>query len=94
MKAKCFHRFTAAAGLSCSAQPLACFRPRRTRRTGAPGDAVPLASTPGFSEVQPDGTRTGLILDYLTEIAKIHRLEYEYVDASSEDIVSFSFRRI
>lgn len=39
----------------------------------------------GFSETDENGFRHGLIVDYLTEIAKYTNWEYEYVDVSSDN---------
>lgn len=89
MKANCFHRFCGVlAGLAAALALSLAFSPSAYAEQAPRVMRVPLAPTPGFSEVQPDGTRTGLILDYLTEIAKYTGWEYEYVDTSSEDIVS------
>ncbi|WP_418666766.1 ATP-binding protein [Allofournierella sp.] len=89
MKPNFLHRVCcAAAGMAavlCLALPCA---PRAHAEAPARVMRVPLTPTPGFSQVQPDGTRTGLILDYLTEIAKYTGWEYEYVDVSAEDITS------
>lgn len=89
MKANCFHRFYRAAAGLLAALSLSLALGGAAHAEQAPRVMrVPLASTPGFSELQPDGTRTGLILDYLTEIAKYTGWEYEFVDVPSEEIVS------
>ncbi|GKI17000.1 hypothetical protein CE91St44_34850 [Oscillospiraceae bacterium] len=89
MKADCFHRFCrAAAGLLAALSLSLAFGPAAHAEQAPRVMQVPLAPTPGFSEVQPDGTRTGLILDYLTEIAKYTGWEYEFVDVPAEEMVS------
>lgn len=42
---------------------------------------------PGYSETEPDGTRTGLVVDYLNEIAKYTNWKYEYIDVSPETMM-------
>ena len=39
----------------------------------------------GISETAGDGTRYGLVVDYLNEIAKYTNWEYEYIDVDSSD---------
>ena len=39
----------------------------------------------GMSETSEDGTRHGLVVDYLNEIAKYTNWEYEYIDVDSSD---------
>ncbi|WP_207747838.1 response regulator [Clostridium sp. D33t1_170424_F3] len=40
----------------------------------------------GLSQTAPDGTRYGLVVDYLNEIAKYTGWEYEYVDTTGQDM--------
>ena len=42
----------------------------------------------GMSETAPDGTRHGLVVDYLNEIAKYTGWEYEYVETTGETMLS------
>lgn len=42
----------------------------------------------GLSQTAPDGTRYGLIVDYLNEIAKYTGWEYEYVDTTGQDMIT------
>lgn len=46
---------------------------------------VPFSTVDGFMETQKDGRRTGLVVDYLNEIAKYTGWTYEYVDVSGEE---------
>lgn len=41
---------------------------------------VAVNETPGISTLNPDGTRSGIIIDYLNEISKYTGWTYEYVD--------------
>lgn len=41
----------------------------------------------GYSTTAPDGTRQGLIVDFLNEIAKYTGWQYEYVDVEGEDFL-------
>ncbi|MDO4276466.1 MAG: transporter substrate-binding domain-containing protein [Eubacteriales bacterium] len=41
----------------------------------------------GISEIDKDGTHTGLLVDYLNEIAKYTDWEYEYVEADADEVV-------
>lgn len=49
---------------------------------------VAFTSMPGISEVDKDGKRTGLLVDYLNEIAKYTDWEYEYIDADAEEMIT------
>lgn len=40
----------------------------------------------GFTETAADGTRSGLVVDYLNEISKYTGWEYEYVDTTGEEL--------
>lgn len=40
----------------------------------------------GYSETNDDGTRTGVIVDYLNEIAKYTNWKYEFLDVTVEEI--------
>ncbi len=40
----------------------------------------------GYSETQEDGTRKGIIVDYLNEISKYTNWEYRYLDVTTEEI--------
>ena len=74
--------FLALALLLALAAPLAVFAEEdhgRVLRVGFP-------QVEGYSETQEDGTRTGLVVDYLEEIAKYTGWEYEYVDVTPEDL--------
>ena len=42
----------------------------------------------GMTEIDADGTRHGLVVDYLNEIAKYTDWEYEYVDTSNDTMVN------
>lgn len=48
---------------------------------------VAFVETKGLTETAPDGTRYGLVVDYLNEIAKYTGWEYEYIDTTSEDFL-------
>lgn len=41
----------------------------------------------GFSETAQDGSRHGMVVDYLNEIAKYTGWEYEYIDTTSEALI-------
>lgn len=41
----------------------------------------------GITEKDPDGTRHGLVVDYLNEIAKYTGWEYEYIDTTAETML-------
>lgn len=41
----------------------------------------------GFSITDEDGTRRGLVVDFLNEISKYTDWDYEYVDVSAEDMI-------
>lgn len=41
---------------------------------------VAFPDAPGYSQTRADGTRYGLVVDYLNEIAKYTNWEYEYID--------------
>lgn len=49
---------------------------------------VPFPELEGISETDEYGTRTGLLVDYLNEIAKYTGWEYEYVPVGNEEVVS------
>ncbi|MCH1984113.1 ATP-binding protein [Ruminococcus sp. OA3] len=55
--------------------------PRRTLKVG-------FSSVPGISEVDENGKYKGLMVDYLTEIAKYTNWEYEYIEVSAENITN------
>lgn len=42
---------------------------------------------PGISEVDRYGRHTGLLMDYLNEIAKYTNWEYEYIPVDSDQLV-------
>lgn len=48
---------------------------------------VAFPQTKGLTETAEDGTRYGLMVDYLNEIAKYTGWEYEYIDTTGEDMV-------
>lgn len=48
---------------------------------------VPFSQVAGLTETAADGSRQGLVVDYLNEIAKYTGWEYEYIDTDSEHIV-------
>lgn len=48
---------------------------------------VVFSEVPGFTELDEDGTRHGIVVDYLNEIAKYTGWEYEYIDLDSETLV-------
>lgn len=41
----------------------------------------------GMSETDENGTRHGIVVDYLNEIAKYTGWQYEYIDTAAEDII-------
>lgn len=41
----------------------------------------------GFTQTAEDGTRYGMVVDYLNEIAKYTGWEYEYIDTNSETLI-------
>lgn len=41
----------------------------------------------GFTQTAEDGTRYGMVVDYLNEIAKYTGWEYEYIDVNSESLI-------
>ena len=47
---------------------------------------VAFAQVTGITEKDEDGTRHGLVVDYLNEIAKYTHWEYEYIDTTGEDM--------
>lgn len=49
---------------------------------------VAFPQTKGLTETAEDGSRSGLVVDYLNEIAKYTGWEYEYVDADGESLTS------
>lgn len=48
---------------------------------------VAFPQTIGISETDDDGTRHGLLVDYLEEIAKYTDWEYEYIDVDAEQLI-------
>ncbi len=40
-----------------------------------------------MSETDENGTRHGIVVDYLNEIAKYTGWQYEYIDTAAEDII-------
>lgn len=48
---------------------------------------VPFPEVKGFSETSEDGTRRGLVVDYLNEIAKYTGWEYEYIDTDGGGMI-------
>ncbi len=48
---------------------------------------VPFSEVAGLTETAADGTRHGLVVDYLGEIAKYTGWEYEYIDTSSDYMI-------
>ena len=49
---------------------------------------VGFSSVPGISEVDENGKYKGLMIDYLTEIAKYTNWEYEYIEVGAENITN------
>lgn len=49
---------------------------------------VAFTETPGLSETDEIGNRSGIIVDFLNEIAKYTGWEYEYIDVDGTDIVN------
>lgn len=43
----------------------------------------------GISEIDQYGNRTGLLVDYLNEIAKYTNWQYEYCDVNNEEVVTY-----
>ena len=41
----------------------------------------------GMSETDENGTRHGIVVDYLNEIAKYTGWQYEYIDTAAEDMI-------
>ena len=52
---------------------------------------VPFVELEGLMEKNPDGTRRGLVVDYLNEIAKYTGWEYEYVDTTGDTMLDEFF---
>ena len=48
---------------------------------------VAFSDVKGLTEFAPDGTRRGLVVDYLNEIAKYTGWEYEFIDTDGEHMV-------
>ena len=48
---------------------------------------VPFPEVTGISETLEDGTRRGLVVDYLNEIAKYTGWEYEYIDTDGDHML-------
>ena len=48
---------------------------------------VAFPEIPGISEVDRYGRHTGLLMDYLNEIAKYTNWEYEYIPVDSDQLV-------
>lgn len=48
---------------------------------------VGVVEAPGLSEIDKYGNHTGLIIDYLNEIAKYTNWEYEYIDVGAEELI-------
>ncbi|MBC5580808.1 transporter substrate-binding domain-containing protein [Anaerofilum sp. BX8] len=48
---------------------------------------VPFPQVPGLTETAQDGSRRGLVVDYLNEIAKYTGWQYEYVDTDGDSMV-------
>ena len=49
---------------------------------------VPFPQVAGITETAEDGTRHGLVVDYLDEIAKYTGWEYEYIDVDGDHMVN------
>lgn len=49
---------------------------------------VPFPEVAGLTETAEDGSRHGLVVDYLNEIAKYTGWEYEYIDTDGNEMVS------
>ena len=49
---------------------------------------VAFSEVEGISETDEYGNRTGLVVDYLNEIAKYTGWEYEYIQVDNEDLIS------
>lgn len=48
---------------------------------------VGVVEAPGLSEIDKYGNHTGLIIDYLNEIAKYTNWEYEYINVEAEELI-------
>ena len=48
---------------------------------------VAFAPVPGLTEIGEDGSRRGLVVDYLNEIAKYTNWEYEYIDTDGDHMI-------
>ncbi|WP_286167149.1 transporter substrate-binding domain-containing protein [Clostridium sp. D33t1_170424_F3] len=48
---------------------------------------VPFPEVAGLTETAADGSRHGLVVDYLNEIAKYTGWEYEYIDADGDHMI-------
>lgn len=48
---------------------------------------VAFPETPGFTEMDEKGVRSGIVVDYLNEIAKYTGWTYEYVESTAEEVV-------
>lgn len=63
--------------------PAASFKPRQESRIVTVG----ISEVPGISETDEFGNRTGVLIDYLDEIAKYTNWEYRFIDLPSEEII-------
>lgn len=48
---------------------------------------VPFPQVTGITETAPDGTRQGLVVDYLNEISKYTGWEYQYIDTDGDQMI-------
>ena len=76
------------AGLLAAALLLAPCAPALAAQDGPRVLRVAFPQVEGMSETDADGTRHGLLVDYLNEIAKYTDWEYEYVDTTGDIMVS------
>ena len=71
-----------AAALFCSAAPV-----KAEQQTEQRVLRVAFPQLEGFTETSEDGTRHGIVVDYLNEIAKYTGWKYEYIDTTGETMI-------
>ena len=71
-----------AAALFCSAAPVQAEEQTEQRVL-----RVAFPELEGFTETSEDGTRHGIVVDYLNEIAKYTGWKYEYIDTTGETMI-------
>ena len=51
------------------------------------GFRIPFPEAEGFTMIDENGKRSGLVVDYLYEIAKYTGWSYEFIDTDANDMV-------